>query len=235
VGRARPSLSRLGGQPQLVPVAGPRASFPTGPCQLHVVSRSKMSRDGRRHSERTFRMGRLFLANLLVAMSVAAALATQGSHAASSTSTLGATPVPVQFPANGWDVRRNRVHACPGVLASRCSQVTSLASTTRWRDCVECLPHKTFAAMPRSGIAIQITVAVEHPVRAVHTFSWPPQVKRAQVQAGFEGLPSRIGVYQAASLIRKREVSLFVWFGRSRPTVSQVSRANAELRHARLG
>jgi hypothetical protein len=194
-----------------------------------------MSRDGRGHSERTFRVGRLFLANLLVTASVAAALATQGSHAAPSTSTLGATPVPVQFPANGWDVRRNRVHACPGVLASRCSQVTSLASTTRWRDCVECLPHKTFAAMPRSGIAIQITVAVEHPVRAVHTFAWPPQVKRAQVQAGFEGLPSRIGVYQAASLIRKREVSLFVWFGRSRPTVSQVSKANTELRHARLG
>jgi len=87
--------------------------------------------------------------------------------------------------------------------------------------------------MPRSGIAIQITVAVEHPVRAVHT--WPPQVKRARVQAGFEGLPSRVGVYQAASLIRKREVTLVVWFGRSRPTVSQVSRANAELRHARLG
>jgi len=89
--------------------------------------------------------------------------------------------------------------------------------------------------MPRSGIAIQITVAVEHPERAVHTFAWPPQVKRAQVQAGFEGLPSRIGAYQAASLVSRREVSLFVWFGRSRPTVSQVSRANAELRHARLG
>jgi hypothetical protein len=194
-----------------------------------------MGRDGRDHAERTFRVGRLFLANLLVAVSIAPALATQGTHAVLITSTLGTTPAPVQFPANGWDVRRNRVHACPGVLASRCSQVTSLASTTRWRDCVECLPHKTFAAMPRSGIAIQITVAVEHPVRAVHTFAWPPQVERAQVKAGFEGLPSRIGVYQAATLINRREVSLFVWFGRSRPTVSQVSRANAELRHARLG
>jgi hypothetical protein len=194
-----------------------------------------MSRDGRGHAERTFRVGRLFLANLLVTVSIAPALATQGSHAVVITSTLGTTPAPVEFPANGWDVRRNRVHACPGVLASRCSQVTSLASTIRWRDCVECLPHKTLTAMPRSGIAIQITVAVEHPVRAVHTFAWPPQVKRAQVKAGFEGLPSRIGVYQAATLINRREVSLFVWFGRSRPTVSQVSRANAELRHARLG
>lgn len=179
-------------------------------------------------------MRRLLLVGVLVAASVAAALATQSSHAALSTSALGVTPVPVRFPANGWDARRNRVHACPGVRASRCSQVTSLASTTRWRDCVECLPHKTLAAMPRNGIAIQITVAVEHPVRAVHTFAWPPQVKRAEVQAGFEGLPGRIGVYQAASLITKREVSVFVWFGRSRPTVSQVSRANTELRRARL-
>jgi hypothetical protein len=194
-----------------------------------------MSRDAQGHSERTLRMRRLFLIDLVVVVGIAAALATQGLHASLSEPALGASPVPVQFPTNGWDVRRNRVHACPGVRASRCSQVTSLASTTRWRDCVECLPHKTLAAMPRSGIAVQITVAVEHPVRAVHTFAWPPQVKRAQVQAGFEGLPGRIGVYQAASLIKGREVSLFVWFGRSRPTVSQVSKANTELRHARLG
>jgi hypothetical protein len=89
--------------------------------------------------------------------------------------------------------------------------------------------------MPRNGIAIQITVAIEHPVRAVHTFAWPPQVKGTQVSAGFEGLPRRIGVYQASSLISKREVSLFVWFGRSRPTVRQLDRANTELRHTRLG
>jgi hypothetical protein len=89
--------------------------------------------------------------------------------------------------------------------------------------------------MPRNGIAIQITVVIEHPVRAVHTFAWPPQVNGAQVSAGFEGLPARIGLYQASSLIGKREVSLFVWFGRSRPTVRQLSRANTELRHARLG
>ena len=194
-----------------------------------------MSRDAQGHSERTLRVRRFFLIDLVVTVSIAAALATQGSHAGLSEPALGASPVPVQFPTNGWDVRRNRVHACPGVPASRCSQVTSLASTTRWRDCVECLPHKTLAAMPRSGIAVQITVAVEHPARAVHTFAWPPQVKLAQVQAGFEGLPGRIGVYQAASLIERREVSLFVWFGRSRPTVSQVSKANTELRHARLG
>lgn len=144
--------------------------------------------------------------------------------------------MPVQFsPAVGWHLRKGGVHACPGVRAARCSQVISLASTTLWRDCVECLPHRTVAAMPGSGLAIQVTVAIEHPVRAVRTFTWPPQVSRAQVHAGFEGLPSRIGVYQGSSLFGKREVRLFVWFGRGRPTVRQLHRANTELRRARLG
>src|SRR5947208_1276556 len=83
------------------------------------------------------------------------------------------------------------------------------------------------------ALAIQLTTAVEHPVRALHTFAWPPQIKAAQVRAGFEGLPGRIGVYQASSLIGRREISLFVWFGRSRPPVRQVSLANIELRRAR--
>jgi hypothetical protein len=144
--------------------------------------------------------------------------------------------VPVQFAfAIGWRLRTGKVHACPGVRASRCSQVTSLASTTRWRDCVECLPHRTLAAMPTAGIAIQITVAVEHPVKAVPAFAWPPHVSQAKVHAGFEGLPGRIGVYQASSLLGEPEVSLFVWFGRSKPTARQLNRANTELRHAQLG
>ena len=117
--------------------------------------------------------------------------------------------------------RRSRVHACPGVPASRCSQVRSVASTTRWRDCVECLPHRTLAAMPRNGIAIQITIAVEHPVRAVHTFAWPPQVKGAQASAGFgSAWPDR----RLPSLepYRQARNQLFVWFGR-RPTVRQLA------------
>ena len=162
-------------------------------------------------------MRRLLLIGLLASASLAVTLATQFA------------------PANGWHLRSTRVHACPGVPATRCSQVTSLASTMRWRDCVECLPHRTFAAMPRDGVAIQVTTAVEHPVRALHTFAWPPQIKGAQVRAGFEGLPARIGVYQASSLIERREISLFVWFGRSRPTARQLSRANSQLRRARLG
>jgi hypothetical protein len=89
--------------------------------------------------------------------------------------------------------------------------------------------------MPAEGIAIQITLAIEHPVRLARSFAWPPQVNRAEVHAGFEGLPGRIGVYQASTVVGPREVSLFVWFGRGRPTVGQINRANIELRHTRLG
>jgi hypothetical protein len=180
---------------------------------------------------------RLFVIGLLVVVTANAALATDLTRAdASLTSATGLRLGPVQFPSGtGWHLRTGTVHACPGVSASRCSQVVSLASTTRWRDCLGCLPHRTLAPIPAGGIAIQVTVAIERPVRVVRTFAWPPQVNGAGVHAGFEGLPSRIGVYQASTLIGTREVSVFVWFGRGRPTVSQLNRANIELRHARLG
>lgn len=77
-------------------------------------------------------------------------------------------------------------------------------------------------------------IAIERPLRVAHTFAWPPQISRTKVHAGFEGLPGRIGVYQAATRIGKREVSVFVFFGRAKPTARQLSGANTELRHARL-
>jgi hypothetical protein len=143
---------------------------------------------------------------------------------------------PLRFtPAPGWYLRHGTVHACPGTSAARCSQVTSSAATIRWRDCLECLPHRTVAAMPADGIAIQVTVAIERPARLKRTFAWPPQIRRREVNAGFEGLPGRIGVYQASIRIGQREVLVFVFFGRGKPTASQLRGANTELRRARLG
>jgi hypothetical protein len=89
--------------------------------------------------------------------------------------------------------------------------------------------------MPAEDIAIQITVAIERPPRLDRTFAWPPQVSRADVRAGFEGLPRRIGVHQASTRVGAREVMVFVFFGRGTPTVSQLNRTNTELRCARLG
>jgi hypothetical protein len=143
---------------------------------------------------------------------------------------------PVQFaPAARWYVRQGTVHPCPGVFASRCSQVTSTASTTRFRDCLECFPHRTAAAMRANDIAIQITLALEHPTRVSHTCAWPPRVTSRRVLAPFEGLPRRIGVYLCQTRVDTREVSVFIVFGRAIPTTRQLNSVNAELRRVRLG
>jgi hypothetical protein len=113
-------------------------------------------------------------------------------------------------------------------------QVTSTASTTRWRDCVGCLPHRTAAAMRADDVAIQLTVAVEHPPRARRRSAWPLRLSRRSVQ-GLEGLPVRIGVSQASTRVGKREVFVTVFFGRAVPTNRQLRRANAELARARFG
>jgi hypothetical protein len=158
------------------------------------------------------------------------------SAGATAAAAVGPRLAPARFaPAPGWHVRHRTLHACVGVSAARCSQVTSAASTTRWRDCLECLPHKTLEAMPADGIAIQVTVAVEHPSRVDHTFACSPKISRAEVNAGFEGLPGRIGVYQASTRVGEREVFVFVFFGRGKPTVHQLVRANTKLRRTRIG
>jgi hypothetical protein len=187
--------------------------------------------------KRTFGMRHLFVISFLVVVCAHVAVATQQSRAAESVG-VAVVPrlAPVQFvPAVGWHLRTGRVHACPGVPASRCSQVASVSSTSRWQDCVECAPHRTLAVIPAEGIAIRIGVAIERPLRVPRTFAWPPRIDRAEVRAGFEGLPSRIGVYQASSRVGTLEIFLFVYFGRSRPTAGQLNAANTELRHAGLG
>ena len=142
---------------------------------------------------------------------------------------------PARFaPAAGWQVRVGRPHACVGVPTSRCSQVTTVASTTRFRDCLECLPQHTVAAMRAQDIAIKLTVAIERPLKTKRTFAWPPRIARRAV-AGLEGLPARIGVYQGSTLIGSREVFVFIVFGRAVPTNRQLKRVNAELRRSRIG
>ena len=89
--------------------------------------------------------------------------------------------------------------------------------------------------MRRNGIAIQATVAIEHPIRARRTFAWPPRIRRDDIQAGFEGLPGRVGIYQGSTLAGRREVSLIVFFGQAGPTTGQIARANTQLRHSRVG
>jgi hypothetical protein len=150
---------------------------------------------------------------LVISTLVLASVALITAHHLRAAHAGAASLVPAHFaPALGWQVREGRAHACVGVPASRCSRVTSTASTTRFRDCLECLPHGTVSAMHAKDIAIQLMVA----------------------RSPFEGLPARIGVYQGATLIGRREVSVFIVFGRAAPTNRQLKRANAELRRARF-
>jgi hypothetical protein len=89
--------------------------------------------------------------------------------------------------------------------------------------------------MSSGDIGIQITLALEHPIRVGHTSTWPARVRRRDVRAGFEGLPGRFGVYQGQTLVGTREVFVFIVFGRAVPTRRQLRRANAELQRAHLG
>ena len=174
-------------------------------------------------------VGRLVSSRGLLLAATSTLLVVIGLQTASaSTSRL----TPPQFaPAAGWHVRTGTVHECAG--NARCLQATSIASTTRIRDCVECLPERTAAAMHLKDIAIQITIFRPPTVR--RTFSWPLRVSRRSVHSGFKGLPERIGVYFGNTRVGSREVSVLVLFGRAVPTNRQLNRANAELQRARLG
>jgi hypothetical protein len=163
------------------------------------------------------------VAGVVVAIAVATA-----SVAASA-----ATLTPVRFAAKaGWYVGTGAAHACPGVAGTRCTRVTSWASTVRWRDCVDCLPHKTVAALPPGGVAIQLSLIRETPAVAKQTLVWPPQLRAADLVSPFEGLPSRIGVYQRFVRIGSYEAYVLVLFGRTKPDAHQLALANAELRSA---
>jgi hypothetical protein len=143
--------------------------------------------------------------------------------------------LPALFAAHGgWHTGHDRVHACPGVSASRCVSVESWAATVPWRDCGGCLPHRTIASLPPNGIALQVFVAVEHPLVAKRRIAWPPTIRARDVVAGGEGIASRYGVFQLFARAGAREVYVWAFFGRAHPTRAQLARANAELATARL-
>ena len=148
---------------------------------------------------------------------------------------LAAAPLtPARFAERpGWHVAAGRVHACPGVKPSRCVQVTSWAATVLRRDCIECLPHKTLARLPRDGVAMQLVLARERPRSWQHPLRWPPRL-HAKETGNFEGLPTRIGTIQRAGRLHGFYASLVVFFGRQHPTLRQLARAEAELTTARL-
>lgn len=141
-----------------------------------------------------------------------------------------ASVVPPLFPGGpGWHVGARAAHACVGMPAARCVQASGWASTVALRDCVECLPHKTLAVLPPSGIIIQLSNVREGSMHGARA-SWPPRIRAADVEAGMEGVPRRYGVVQKFIRDGPLERILWIWFGRAKPTPQQLEAANAQLR-----
>jgi hypothetical protein len=143
---------------------------------------------------------------------------------------------PVRFSAGrGWHVGSNRVHDCPGVSRALCQQVTSWAATVRFRDCGDCVPpHRTLAALPASGISIQLLLGRETKRVRMPAFAWPPRIRARDVVGPIEGGPERVGSAQKFGRLEGFNAYLYVFFGRRHPSSGQISRANAELRSAKL-
>jgi hypothetical protein len=142
---------------------------------------------------------------------------------------------PVQYGARpGWHVGHDHVHACPGVPRSRCEQVTSWASTVAFRDCGECLPHRTLDALPRNGVVIQLMLGRDRKPYFARALRWPARGRAGAGQGPIEGGPQRIGSVQLSGRLDGSDAYLFVFFGRRDPTARQLARANAELRSATL-
>lgn len=134
----------------------------------------------------------------------------------------------------GWHVGAGRVHACPGVPRSRCTQVGSWAATVPWRDCQDCATApRTLRSLPPSGIVIYLLLGSEARLPR-HRLRWPPLLRAADITGPVEGTPGRIGYFGRGGRLHGFTAQLFVYFGRRHPTQRQLARARAELRTARL-
>ena len=146
-----------------------------------------------------------------------------------SVSLASAVP-PIQFPAApGWNAGTGAARSC-GTPTKRCSESWAWTSTVKWRDCRECLPHKTLAILPRDGIIVTVTRVHQRPIFAKRVIAWPPRINPDRVTAGLEGVPARFGVYQSYARLRYGdEINVWAFFGCSKPSASQIAAANARL------
>jgi hypothetical protein len=132
----------------------------------------------------------------------------------------------------GWHVGHGSVQAC-GEVPADCKEAASWASTVPYRDCGNCIPHRTLTVLPPAGIVIELNASVTRSTPSwMRRVRWPLRVRPSDVN-GLEGVPARIGVVQRYVLIGRVQLSLFVYFGRVHPTASQLARANAELARCR--
>jgi len=88
--------------------------------------------------------------------------------------------------------------------------------------------------LPADGIILQVTGAVERPLVARRTPSWPATIRAQDVSAGFESVSHRYGVYQLFARFGRVEAYVWAFFGRAHPTAAQLAATNPTLQTVRL-
>ncbi|HEY6960262.1 MAG TPA: hypothetical protein VI408_00085 [Gaiellaceae bacterium] len=115
---------------------------------------------------------------------------------------------------------------------SRCVQTESWWSTAPYRDPASQLPpHRTMARLGPRGIIVHITRSWEpSPPPWEHTRR-PIAIRGGLVTASFEGNTTRgrVSLWQASTWRSGSFVTVWVLFGRPRPTAAQVRRAQRVL------
>jgi hypothetical protein len=114
-------------------------------------------------------------------------------------------------------------------------QTFTWASTVPYRDePFQFAPHKTLAALPPDGIAIDVQLFGPDD-RAAGVVP-PFRVGQAEEPGSFEGVDSRDPLYaiRGRASGQKYDVEISVFFGRPHPTADQIAAANAELARLRL-
>jgi len=140
---------------------------------------------------------------------------------------LPVTAPPARLPAAGWHVGSARVSSCAG-----CVQTESWASTVAYRDPANQLPpHRTMAALPRTGVIVHVTRSWEPSPPAWVHLPHPLRITPHAVTASFEGNTTggRASRWNGATWRAGSYVSVWVIFGRSSPTAAQLRTAQAEL------
>jgi hypothetical protein len=140
---------------------------------------------------------------------------------------------PARFPRRpGWHVGTSGA----GAIGPSGAQTGSWTSTVRYRDPPFQLPPvRTISRLPRNGALIWLGVWADsrHPPPTMSRHN-SLRIVRGAIERGFEGVPSRFGLYRALVPRRRYVLDLWVFFGRARPSRAAVRRAQAQLDAVRL-
>ena len=141
-----------------------------------------------------------------------------------ATAALALAGQPSFAPAPGWYAVTAGAHPP--------SPPCAMVATVRIREPACAFPHRTVAALPRSGILVWALSYGSSPNLHYEPMQLPLRLAGTPLQHCFEGLDCRYGFQQILARVRARALWVFVVYGRTRPASAQ--RAAAARAVARL-